>query len=293
MRGISLICVYNLPTRRPPSLMTTVPPPPTSESDLPVAHDFARAMQHVWMRDGIVATDACDIAAAVATSFAAGGAGARSASQLLQSTGIRPRWNAILRDERAAVLAGRIRPLVHGRLLDVLSGDGSICRALTALDLTDLAATERRGHYPDSHLPTGVDFHAFEEDADLSHARASTALLSTVLHHERDPLRLLDALASTPIRRWIVIENCVTPEFSPAFHRFADQFFNHCLNEFGSDCVEQHRTLDEWSAVLTRYGAVSIVDAAFTVPGIPFPYSLMVVNRGEMGAAAVAKATSS
>jgi hypothetical protein len=99
-----------------------------------------------------------------------------------------------------------------------------------------------------------------------------------VLHHEPDPVHLLDALARAAIPRWIVVENCVTAEYSRPFHRFADRFFNNCLNEFDVRCVDQHRTLDEWTTLLTRYGRVTIVDESFVVPGIPFPYSSMIVR---------------
>ena len=114
---------------------------------------------------------------------------------------------------------------------------------------------------------------------DLAQFKASSALLSTVLHHEPNPVDLLDALASAGIPRWLVVENCITPEFSPQFHQFTDRFFNSCLNEFEVDCVEQHRTLEEWVGLLTSYGSVTVIDEAFTVPGIPFPYSFLLVNR--------------
>ena len=248
-----------------------------------VQDGFARALADLWARDGIVVEE-CDPAALaerVAASCAAGAEGPKLASELLTRSGVRRQWNDILRRDRAAALATRIRPHVTEPLLDVMAGDGSICRALADLGVTGLAATERPGDYADSVLPPHVRFRPFDDTLDLAQFEATTALLSTVLHHEPYPVRLLDALAATPIQRWIVVENCVLPEFSHAFHQFTDRFFNHCLNDFGVPCVNQHRTLDEWIGLLTAYGEVSVIDAAFAVPGIPFPYSLLVVTRQE------------
>jgi hypothetical protein len=197
---------------------------------------------------------------------------------LLASSGVRARWNDILRCGRADALAVRIRPLITGALLDVLAGDGSVCRALSALGVANLAATERAGDYPESVFPPGIRFEQFIDGAGLAGFDASTALLSAVLHHEPEPARLLDALAQSGIPRWIVVENCVTAEFSRDFHQFADLFFNSCLNDFGVHCGDQHRTLDEWAELLTRYGEVDVVEESFAVPGIPFPYSLLVVT---------------
>ena len=239
---------------------------------------FGRAVAALWERDRIMVDEPGVLAETVAAAFASGGEGARRASELLARSGVRARWNATLRRDRATALAARIRPLVSEPLLDVLSGDGSICLALSEIGVATLAATERSGHYPESVLPSTVDFRPFSDDLDFSRFGASSALLSTVLHHEPDPAGLLDALRKGGIDRWIVVENCVTPEFSPSFHQFADRFFNTCLNEFGAHCVEQHRTLDEWVVLLMRYGTVAIVDDAFPVPGIPFPYSILVVH---------------
>jgi len=247
-------------------------------ADVSVPRAFARAMAEMWVRDGIAVGEPGAFAATVTESFAAGADSAKAASALLRGSGVRARWNDVLRRDRAAALAARIRPFLAEPLLDVLAGDGSVCRALSDLGIARLAATERTGAYAESALPAATDFRPFAEDVDLSQFGASTALLSTVLHHEPDPVRLLDAVARAAVPRWIVVENCVTAEYSRPFHQFADRFFNNCLNEFGVDCVEQHRTLDEWVDLLARYGSVTIADAAFTVPGIPFPYSLLVVG---------------
>jgi hypothetical protein len=241
---------------------------------------FGRALVQLWARDGIVADDREGLARMVANAFASGDDGVRAASQMLARSGVAAQWNAILRRDRASALAARIRPLLDGTLLDVLAGDGSVCRALSDLGVAGLSATERTGDYVESVLPSHVTFKPFPRTLDLTEFDASTGLLSAVLHHEPDPVALLDALARTNIQRWIVVENCVTPEFSRPFHEFADRFFNTCLNQFGVHCVEQHRTLDEWTTLLSAYGTVSVVERDFTAPGIPFPYSLLLIGRG-------------
>lgn len=248
-------------------------------SKMSVQDSFGRALAQLWARDGIVSDEASVLANQVAASFASDDAGARAAAELLVLSGVRRQWNHVLQHDRAAALARKIHPLVTEPLLDVLAGDGSVCRALSDLGVGQLTATERPDDYADSVLPADIAFRPFPVDFDLSRFDASTALLSAVLHHEPDPVRLLDALAQSPIQHWIVVENCVTPEFSRPFHRFADRFFNNCLNDFGIHCGDQHRTLDEWTDLLMLYGTVTVVDPAFSVPGIPFPYSLLVVSR--------------
>jgi hypothetical protein len=250
-----------------------------SAGELSVQEAFGRALADLWARDGIAPQEPRALASTVAASFAAGDAGVSMASDLLVRTGVRERWNEVLRRDRAAVLAKRIHSLVKEPLLDVLAGDGSVCCALSDLGVARLAATERPGDYPESLLPPHVPFRPLTDTLDLAQFDASTALLSAVLHHEPDPVGLLDMLAEAGIPRWIVVENCVTPEFSRPFHQFADRFFNNCLNEFGVHCGDQHRTLDEWTNLLAHYGSIGVVDRSFTVPGIPFPYSLLVVSR--------------
>jgi hypothetical protein len=245
----------------------------------PVPSSFARALAVLWARDGIHVENAASLAETIATAFSSGREGVRRASDLLDESGVRARWNDVLRQQRAAALAARIRPLIRGRLLDVLSGDGSVCRALADLGVADIAATERAGDYSQASLPGNATFAPFTDALDLSTFGADTALLSAVLHHEPDPIRLLNRLAHAGIARWIVVENCVTPEFSQPFHRFADEFFNSCLNEFGVSCVDQHRTLEEWTEVLSHFGAVTVIDPACATPGIPFPYAFLVVDR--------------
>ena len=258
--------------------MTTEVIHSTSASE-PVEHAFSRALAQLWARDGIVVGGL--LADSVAASLAAGDEGLKAASALLIHSGVRAQWNQTLRRDRARALAARIRPLITEPLIDVLAGDGSVSRALSALGVAALSATERCGDYAESLLPPDISFQPFVDDLDLTQFRASTALLSVVLHHEPDPVRLLDALDRAAIPRWIVVENCITAEFSRPFHRLADRFFNACLNEFGVPCGDQHRTLDEWVDLLAVYGAVDVVDEAFTVPGIPFPYTLIVVSREE------------
>jgi len=240
---------------------------------------FAQSLAQLWARDGIASGDVSSLALTVTESFAAGEDGVLAASALMAQSGVRDRWNETLRHDRADALARRIIPLLDGSVLDVLSGDGSVCRALSAIGIATLSATERIGDYGESVLPSHVDFHPFTTDLNFSQFGASTALLSAVLHHETNPAHLLDALAAADIPRWIVIENCVTAQFSRSFHQFADQFFNTCLNECGIDCVEQHRTLDEWTDLLSAYGTTCVIESDFAVPGIPFPYSLLVVDR--------------
>lgn len=240
-----------------------------------VVEAFGHAVAALWVRDGIAVNDPIGLATAVGAAFANGNPSAAAA--LMDDVGVRASWNRVLREDRARALAARIRPLVAEPLLDVLSGDGSVCGALAAAGVSSLAATERASDYREWRLPTHVRFEPFSDGLDLARFNASTALLSAVLHHEPAPTTLLDTLAAARLSRWIVVENCVTPTFTRALHEFVDRFFNTCLNDFAVHCGEEHRTLDEWAGLLTQYGEVTVAADYFDVPGIPFPYSLLVV----------------
>jgi hypothetical protein len=237
--------------------------------------DFGRTLAELWTRDGIVVDDAQALGDAVASTFVRDPA---AAAALMDRAGVRAEWNRVLREDRARALAARIQPLVAEPLLDLLSGDGSVCEALAASGIGSMSATERSGEYPEWRLPPDVRFEPFTDRLDLSRFNASTVLVSAVLHHEPDPARLLDTLAAARIPRWIVVENCVTPAFTRPFHQLVDRFFNTCLNDFGVHCGEEHRTLEEWAALLGRYGDVTIEADYFAIPGIPFPYSTLVVQ---------------
>ena len=247
--------------------------------------NFGRALAALWTRDGIEVDDPRGLATAVAAAFADANGGAAAAAVLMDSAGVRAQWNRVLREGRARALAARIHPLVAEPLLDLLSGDGSVCEALAASGIASMSATERSGDYAEWRLPPHVRFEPFVDGLDLSQFSASTALVSAVLHHEPDPTRLLDALAAARIPRWVIVENCVTPAFTRPFHELVDRFFNTCLNEFGVHCGNEHRTLDEWVALLGRYGEVTIATDYFAIPGIPFPYSLLVVRLHGTGPA--------
>lgn len=249
---------------------------------MPVAEAFGQALAELWMRDGISVDEPVALANAVAATFAEGDEGAKAAATLLARSGVRAQWNRVLRHDRARALASRVHPLVVEPVVDVLCGDGSVCEALSELGVSRLAATERGGEYDaygQSRLPTHVHFQPFADDLDLAQFNASTALVSAVLHHERRPVHLLDALARAGIPQWIVIENCVSARFPRAFHELADRFFNTCLNDIGIHCGDEHRTRDQWVDLLHGYGDVTVVADAFDVPGIPFDYTLMVVRR--------------
>ena len=243
-----------------------------------VERAFGKALADLWTRDGIAVDEPLTTARAVAAAFAAGDDGTRAAAALLTRSGVRAQWNRVLRYDRARALASRIHPLGSEPLLDVLAGDGSVCEALSQMGIRRLSATERVGQYAQPRFPRHVRFEPFSDSLDLAQFRASTALVSAVLHHEPVPSRLLDALADAGLSRWLIVENCVTPTFTRAFHEFADRFFNTCLNDVGVHCGTEHRTLDQWVALLTSYGEVTVAADYFDVPGIPFPYSLLVVR---------------
>ncbi len=191
---------------------------------------------------------------------------------MLRRTGIRRRWNTIFAADRPQRLAADLGPLLDPPVLDVLAGDCRLSRALVDRGVWPLQAVERLWQYPEVDW-SGVGVPVCEIDSPgWCHQVERTLLVCAVLHHEPDPVALLDELArSSPARRWVVVENCVDSRYGHAFHRFIDEFL--------CSCVPEHRTAVEWIDVLGRYGEVDGYRELPDVPGLPFPYQVFVVER--------------
>jgi hypothetical protein len=167
-----------------------------------------------------------------------------------------------------------ISSFVYGRVADVLSGDGTLTRAIS-LVVEDLVAYERKGAYPDLPVYPTKPFEHFREVLPGSY---DCLLVSTVLHHEVELEELLASMMRVHARRWVAVENCISKSASVEFHEALDLFFNCILNQFDVDCPVNHRDAEGWLELLGKYGSARLVAQLDDVPGIPFPYEIFVVD---------------
>jgi hypothetical protein len=245
-----------------------------------VGDQLERELTELWRRDRIVIADPAGVARLLRHLLDDGGVEAAGARELLRETGIRHRWNAVFAVARARLLAEALAPLLRPPVLDVLAGDCTVSRALVERGVHPVRAVERLWQYPE------VDWSRVEVPvSDIGSPGwpdqgERTRLVCAVLHHAPDPVALLDELAGSRTgQRWVIVENCVDPRYGPEFHRFIDEFFNRCLNQFHCSCVPEHRTAAEWTELLRGYGTVEEYRELPVVPGLPFPYQVFVVER--------------
>jgi hypothetical protein len=232
----------------------------------------------LWTRDGIGPSDRAAAVRLLRIILEREGPASPSAAQLLHRRGWRDDWNCVFAADRAVAVARWVAPFLRAPVLDVLAGDGRVAYQLLELGIAPVAAVERLHHYPDdAWAGDQVPLAEFESSIDLD--PYASLLVCATLHHEEDPLALLDRLAGGSARRWVVVENCTDHYYGIEFHQVLDVFFNRCLNSFGLSCVPEHRSAAQWYEVLSRYGHVVAHDRLEHVPGIPFPYDLFVVER--------------
>ena len=240
---------------------------------------FEERMRQIWQRDAFDVADPDGTARLVRLLLGREGFGATSS--VLARSGVRAEWNRVFARQRSRFLADWLHPYLIVPVLDVLGGDFTVLRALVdnGLSPRSTLGCERSDAYETDW--SGLPFPVRDVPADLCLPAGphGTALVCTVLHHEPDVRALLDAIDRTDAVRWVVVENCLDPQNSESFHLYVDEFFNHCLNTFNVPCVPQHRSAEDWRELLGRYGVVTVEETRADVPGMPFPYTLFVVDR--------------
>lgn len=244
-----------------------------------VLDTFETRMHRIWARDGISVPDPDGLARLLRLLLEQQGPASPAAAQVLEDSGVRRQWNGVFSRRRAGQVAAWLDPHVGGHMLDVLAGDFTLTRELHAGGRRSVVAVERGGSYQTDWSAQPFPVLDYAELDRVGQERFDTAVISAVLHHEPDPVGLLDRLDMLHCRRWVVVENCLDVDNSEAFHLFVDRFFNECLNRFDVPCVSQHRTHSQWRTLLGRYGEVTVAESRRDVPGIPFPYDLFVVAR--------------
>lgn len=244
---------------------------------------FQDRMRQIWERDGFQVRDPAGLIRRIGALLAEEGPSSPTCAAVLEESGVRREWNRVFAYERASTLADWIGPHLRPPVLDVLGGDFTVLRALVAHGLAagSCVGCERRAAYGTDWGELPFPVYDAREAVGLPPVNYQTALVSTVLHHERDPELLLAELSAGPAERWVVIENALDEENSEDFHLFVDEFFNCCLNSFDVPCVAQHRTVDQWLKLLDRYGHARFAGQMKAVPGIPFPYQMLIVDRGD------------
>ena len=197
----------------------------------------------------------------------------------LRFGGLARRWNKTLDADRARYLASVISGRIlrdNCRILDVLSGTGSLARALREAGHT-VVEIERLEQYG---RPRDED--TFDFALDKVHVAAEkydAAIVVTVLHHEPHPDALIGWLAELDVEQYVVVENVRCREADVATHRLFDTFFNECLNDFGAECPGWYWTRQQWRVSLQSLGSPSEPETLHAVPGIPFPYDVFVITR--------------
>lgn len=264
------------------SAETSVRPVASTAPDVAL---FQQRMQQIWERDGFRVPDPDSLIRRIGALLVKEGPSSPACAAVLEESGVRQKWNRVFASDRASALADWIAPHLKPPVLDVLGGDFTVLRALIARGLapSSCVGCERRAAYDTDWGELPFPVYDARDPVELPPVSYQTALVSTVLHHERDPELLLAELSAGPAERWVVIENALDEENSEDFHLFVDEFFNCCLNSFDVSCVSQHRTVDHWLTLLARYGRAWFAGQMKAVPGIPFPYQMFIVDRGDRG----------
>jgi hypothetical protein len=197
----------------------------------------------------------------------------------LATSGVQNRWNGVFYHCRSAALAQWVLPHVRGSLIDVLCGSGRIGGILSDLGVPT-SLSERslvRDSYPVvESAQLWLDHDTLADEA--TPCSYDTVLLSTALHHDPDPERLLELGLKLASSRLIIVENCVETDLSPEMHIFVDDFFNYCLNKTPLPCPAQHRSVDEWSSLLKDRARLVFSDRRNSLPGIPLSHHLLVAE---------------
>ncbi|ABM08489.1 hypothetical protein [Paenarthrobacter aurescens] len=243
-----------------------------------VAGDFGKAISEVLDRDGVLHPPS--LVAELTRHIADDGFESDKARYMLVSSGVRAAWNMNFAEQRSRAVADWVAPHLCGQTkpaVDLLAGDCRLTGMIAARTGQQITALERVGHFDDIIDNELIDFVPWEDGDALPHT--DTIFLGAVLHHERDPQAILDAVMSTTATKLVVLENCIDEDFSGDLHPALDLFFNQTLNQFGSDCVREHRTAAEWEEFLAPFGVLVHYSELSPVPALPFPYQLMVFKR--------------
>jgi len=197
-------------------------------------------------------------------------------SEKLHQTGIRAQWNQVLSQQRPSVIASWILPYCKGPVLDLLCGDGRVGERLNEHGFQVTLAERLESYFLDRKH--GIPFIDFDHLKAEETPPFATVLLCTVLHHELMPEDLIRLGASLCRDRLIVIENCLDDRFSEECQLLFDIFFSRCLNSFELPTGGNHEMASNWLSRLSGYGCLRVHERRESLPGIPLPHDLLIID---------------
>jgi len=159
--------------------------------------------------------------------------------------------HAPIYQHRLEVLVAQLGPYLRAtdRVLDVGCGNGNLGRALmgavAGLVVEGLERVPRGGEPIKVHGYDGVTM-------PLERGAYDVVIVADVLHHERDPERLLRECARVASRLVIIKDHKVAGWFSAARVRLMDWAANA---PYGVPCLFRYNTLAQWRAVPARLNA--------------------------------------
>lgn len=199
---------------------------------------------------------------------------------LISREGLGKSWGDSLTTDRAEQLAQWIAPQLRGeRVLDILCGDGAIAVRMEIITGKKLHLVERHDQCGVVNRPWFDRIEDFESLLFRAQPHiCDTAVLCTVLHHELDPLATLALAAKCASQRVVIVENCIESLFGKDYHLLIDAIFNRSLYRTCLAWPGEHRTAEEWGAMCTGLGSAHIVDRKTSVPGVPLPHTIIVLE---------------
>lgn len=197
-------------------------------------------------------------------------------------------------DERAAHVAGQIRPFLRGKsLLDIGTGDGMV--AWNIRKQFDRHALIDVVNYVDPRVQLPYERYNEGDAIPADDQAFDTAVLTNVLHHSLDPLHLLKESWRVTKERLIIIESvygddarlgqdevpfCLTARDQFIYTSFFDWFYNRVLH---SDVPVPFNYLppQRWERVFADEGMAVVArqDLGIDVEIVPIHHFLYVLER--------------
>jgi hypothetical protein len=204
--------------------------------------------------------------------------GSHGSSQIfkfLSDSNIRREWNNVFAEQRSVEIANWIKPFCNDIVLDLICGDGEVGKIIeqTGKNLTFCD----RQHWRDFNDTEFIDYNNLKEG--VKNREIETVLLITVLHHQKNPVLLLDQVFGIASKNVVIIENTIDEDCDAELHSLFDEFANNGLNESGDSTPNNHKSAGEWREILELRGEIIHEDYRSSVPGVLLPHQLYVVNQ--------------
>jgi hypothetical protein len=204
-----------------------------------------------------------------------GSNGSPQVFDLLRGSDIRREWNKVFAEQRSVEIANWITPFCNEIVLDLICGDGKVGKIIERTG-KNIAYCDRN-HWRDFNDFGFIDYKNLKEG--VKNHEIETVLLITVLHHQKNPVLLLDQAFGIASKNVVILENTIDEDCDREQHRLFDEFANCCLNQSGDSTPNNHKTAGEWREILKLRGEIIHEDYRSSVPGVLLPHQLYVVNQ--------------